>query len=227
MRFVVFALAFCGLTGRLAAQEGGLRMVEPDSVVRFAAAAAWGVHPEDVVLDWGTSGTPAVEAVAVELVGSGAGGTWVARISAPDGRVVAQRVRAGTEVSRTVAARRLPRGTELGEADLESHATLEWGPPGEARPATLVGWVTQRVVDKGDALVEPAIRAPRAVSPGARVALRARQGSVRLEVPAVAAGSGAVGDPIYVRTETGRRIRGVVAGPGVVDVTDNLQGSSR
>jgi flagella basal body P-ring formation protein FlgA len=42
---------------------------------------------------------------------------------------------------------------------------------------------------------------------------------VRLRLAGVAAGSGALGDQIYVRTESGKRMQGTIVAPGVVDVT--------
>jgi flagella basal body P-ring formation protein FlgA len=190
-----------------------------EALVRVQVAEAWSVAPDAVVLEWGPAGDtqPAPDA-PVELVGSGAGGTWVARVGiAPD--AVARRVRAGHRTVEAVAARRLERGRVLAADDIALEERVVWGPPRGDRTTALDGWVVQRVIERGDPLGRPAVRPPLAVASGSPVELRWQGGAVRLRLAGVAAGSGALGDQIYVRTESGKRMQGTIVAPGVVDVT--------
>jgi flagella basal body P-ring formation protein FlgA len=199
--------------------------------VRARVAQAWSVAPDAVVLEWGPAGDtePAPDA-PVELVGSGAGGTWVARVGVAPG-AVARRVRAGHRTAEAVAARRLERGSVVAADDIALEERVVWGPPRGDGTTALEGWVAHRVIERGDPLAHPAVRPPLAVASGSPVEVRWQGGAVRLRLAGVAGGSGALGEQIFVRTETGKRLRGTIVAPGVVDVTaagaQNIRGGGR
>ena len=76
------------------------------------------------------------------------------------------------------------------------------------------------MVREGEALRTPAARPPLAVHTGKPVELVWRRNGVGVRAPGKAAGSGAVGAEVFVRTESGQRLRGVIVAPGVVNVTN-------
>ena len=194
--------------------------------VRAQVAHRWGVDPALVVLDFGAvprDWTPADDA-PVTLAGSGAGGHWVARIGAGD-HVTGVRVRAGVETQVLVAARTLERGVAVSASDMAYATEVRWGEPEAGDHPVVEGWTTQRVVREGEPLRAPAVQPPMVVQSGQPVEVLWRRGRVGVRVPGKAAGSGPLGAEVYVRTDSGRRLRGVVVAPGVVDVT--LKGSGR
>jgi flagella basal body P-ring formation protein FlgA len=195
--------------------------VEVEAHVRDAVAAAWEISAERVLMDWGSRrpGAPGTEA-SVELLGTGLGGYWVARITEPGRDPVSVRIRAGVRVERAVAARRLSRGTTLEPGDIALEEVLRWGRPQPDDPVVQVGWEAQRVIEAGDALVEPAVRPPLAVVSGRPVQILWTRGTVGIRTTGRAAGSGPLGARVSVRTESGRRLTGVIVAPGVVNVTD-------
>ena len=102
---------------------------------------------------------------------------------------------------------------------MEIETALVWGPPTGAENDFEIGWVAQRTLEAGAVLTPPSVRPPLLVSAGRSVALVWQSGSVQVRVPGRAAGSGRLGEEVRVRTETGKRLSGVVVAPGVVDVT--------
>jgi flagella basal body P-ring formation protein FlgA len=54
------------------------------------------------------------------------------------------------------------------------------------------------------------------VTAGQAVNFVAQTGTVRLSVRGTAASAGALGDRVWVRLDSGRRLRGLVAAPGTV-----------
>ena len=212
----------------VAAQEALAATPEIEAAVRTLVASEWGVEPEAIELEWGSYAEESpVSGTEVELVGTGAGGYWIARLGVPPDHVVAVRVRAGHRVRRLVAARRLARGNVISNADIATEEALEWGAPSGVEQQVREGWITQRVLAKGDPLTTPGVRAPWIVTTGRPVEVLWLTGVVGLRVPGRAVGSGALGDHVYVRTESGKRMKGVIVAPGVVDVTHAAARSAR
>ena len=190
-----------------------------DATVQALVADSWGVEPTSVVLEWSEAkddvvGTPE----HVELVGSGARGSFVVRLGG-DERVSAIRIRAGLSVPVLVASRHLPRGTVLSQSDIQTTEDVAWGPPEAETDAAMPGWVTQRSLPRGARLEEPAVRPALSVTSGNPVEIVWRRGSISLVLPGTAAGNGSVGEQVRVRTDSGKRMRGIIIAAGVVDVT--------
>lgn len=191
-------------------------------VVRNRIAELWQIDAARVVLefgsvaeDWAPAGEP-----QVTLAGSGTGGHWVARVASSEGVPTGIRVRAGVETPVLVAARDLSRGHTLGADDMAWTQEVRWGPPAGEEAVAMEGWRTQRLLRTGEPLREPAVQPPLVVQSGQPVDLLWRRGSVGVRVSGKAAGSAPLGEEVYVRTDTGRRLKGVVVAPGVVDVTN-------
>ncbi|HSW31130.1 MAG TPA: flagellar basal body P-ring formation chaperone FlgA [Longimicrobiales bacterium] len=203
---------------------------EPPADPWVAAAVArrvaerWGVDPAGVVLEWpALAGSwPPEGATDVALVGNGAGGHWVVRSDAAADPGV--RVRAAVRRAVPRAARDLPQGHVLAEADVEAGQELAWGPPGADPAPSVVGWRTVRPLSAGEALRPPAAQPPLAVRPGEAVEVVWTRAGVSITLPGTAAGAAPVGGEVAVRTRDGRRLHGVARAPGVVDVT---QGGGR
>ena len=189
--------------------------------IRAEVARRWEVPAADIELETGSLGpaSPAAVDARVMLLGSGAGGHWVARLEHRHGANESVRVRAGVRTTAPVAARDLTRGTELGPGDIRFDTTVRWGEPLDDGPEATEGWVVQRLLREGEPLRTPAVQPPLAVQSGEPVALVWERAGVGLRVAGKAAGSAAVGQRVYVRTENGRRLEGVVVAPGVVNVT--------
>ena len=180
----------------------------------------WQVDGERLVVEWGAySGEEPDLSSEVTLMGSGSGGYWVARFKRRSGEAASVRVRAGLLTSRSVAARRLPRGQVLSVEDMTPSTRIVWGAP---RPSGLVpseGWIVQRVMAPGELLRSPAVRPPMAVVSGSVVEVIWKRGPVGLRLPGTAAGSAMMGDTVFVRTGSGQRLQGVAVAPGTVNVT--------
>lgn len=121
----------------------------------------------------------------------------------------------GVERSVPVAAHALARGVALSPSDYRI-ATVVVRPALRGAATADSGWVTRRAVAEGEALIEPAVGPPSLVTAGQAVTFVAQTGTVRLSVRSTAASAGALGDRIWVRMDSGRRLRGVVAAPGTV-----------
>lgn len=207
----------------LAAQEPPAPSAVPEALVervREEVAARWGTRPADVALEFSRPRAGAdLDTVLVALVGSGAGGHWVVRTARRDGGTESLRVRAGTVQTTPVAARRIERGERLTWADMEFGPTVRWGPPAPTASTPEEGWEAQRVIRPGEPLGPPAVQPPLAVRSGEAVEIVWRGDGVGVRTPGKAAGSGALGETVFVRTLSGVRLRGVVVAPGRVDVT--------
>ena len=121
----------------------------------------------------------------------------------------------GVERSVPVAVRALARGAALSPSDYRI-ATVVVRPALRAAATADSGWVTRRAVAQGEALIEPAVGPPALVTSGQAVNFVAQTGTVRLSVRGTAASGGTLGDRIWVRMDSGRRLRGVVTAPGTV-----------
>jgi flagella basal body P-ring formation protein FlgA len=121
----------------------------------------------------------------------------------------------GVERSVPVASRALARGVAVSPSDYRI-ATVVVRPALRGAAAADSGWVTRRAVAEGEALIEPAVGPPALVTAGQAVNFVAQTGTVRLSVRGTAASAGALGDRVWVRLDSGRRLRGLVAAPGTV-----------
>jgi flagella basal body P-ring formation protein FlgA len=114
-----------------------------------------------------------------------------------------------------VAARDLPRGITLSAEDLEY-------PNGQAvEPASVSpgpGWVTRRVISRGEPLREPAVGRPQLVRAGEEVDVVWRGGAIQLRLRGTAMGAAAEGERVTVRIDARRRLDGVVAGPRLIHI---------
>jgi flagella basal body P-ring formation protein FlgA len=189
--------------------------------VQAQVATLWQVEAQRVVLEFGTApdGWAPTRDAAVRLTGSGSGGYFVVRVAPPQGAESGVRVRAGVETPVVVAARPLPRGHEVQAEDMTVAAEVQWGPPVVTVDGVVAGWRTQRILREGEPLRTPAVQPPDAVTSGQAVQVVWQRGRVGVRVSGKAAGSAPLGGEIYVRTDSGQRLRGVVVAPGVVDVT--------
>jgi flagella basal body P-ring formation protein FlgA len=121
----------------------------------------------------------------------------------------------GVERSVPVAVRALARGAALSPSDYRVAAVVVRPALRDAAAADS-GWVTRRAISEGEALIEPAVGPPALVTSGQPVNFVAQTGAVRLSVRGTAASAGSLGDRIWVRMDSGRRLRGVVTAPGTV-----------
>ena len=111
---------------------------------------------------------------------------------------------AGQADSIPVAARELPRGVALVEADIAG--------AGAAR----TGWVTRRLIREGEPLREPAVSPPLLVTSGEVVQVVWSEGPLELRVKGRAMNSAAAGARVSVRVDMTRRFEGVAVGDGLV-----------
>ena len=209
-----------GATAPLVAQAESPWPIELQHRARELVATKWGVDAERVVMAWGLyrGEIPETEARVV-LLGTGRGGHWVVRAELWNGTSASVRLRTGRRVELPVAARTLKRGEILVERDIGIAEGVVWDAPGDDEQGVSPGWEVQRTIEEGGALRSPAVRLPLAVVSGRDLQIVWTRGTIGLSAPARAAGSGAVGDRIFVRTESGTRLSGIVVAPGVVDVT--------
>lgn len=221
----------------LGAQEvpDSSRAWKPDGVrleaVEAALAARWGVVSESLVLEWGTPRGGVIPDIyqEVELVGHGRDGRWVVSFRGSDGPGASRSVllRAGIRTPVSVAARSLERGDVISEEDMGTEMVTHWGPRPAAEDDCRPGWVAQRRIEAGERLSAPAVRPPVLVVSGRRVQALWSNGRISLTVLATAVGSGSLGDRVFVRTEEGTRLEGIVQGPGEVLVSSSWMESGR
>ena len=117
-----------------------------------------------------------------------------------------------------VAARSLPRGAVLRAEDIATRPALQ----SELAPAdTLIpgpGWVTHRVVRQGERLRTPTVSPPPMVTRGTVVMVRWQHDGLSLTRTGISLGSADRGERVVVRIDANRRIAGIAAAPGVVEV---------
>ena len=202
-----------------------------ESEVRSQLSERWGVLPEALVLEWGEprGGDLPYEYDRVRLMGAGRDGRWVASFGMEDdgGDSRSVLLRAGVLVPQKVAGRALERGRVLGEEDIVVEQRIHWGPPRGVSEECVVGWVAQRPVDQGEPLSVPAVRPPLLVVSGRPVIVLWSRGNVDLRVAGTAVGSASLGERVFVRTEAGTRLDGLVEGPGMVRVSGHAKESGR
>ncbi|HET7274978.1 MAG TPA: flagellar basal body P-ring formation chaperone FlgA [Longimicrobiaceae bacterium] len=115
-----------------------------------------------------------------------------------------------------VAARDLPRGVVLQEADILRTERDSIGPRDPA--AVQPGWITRRVIREGEILRAPAVAAPALVTAGEMVQLVWRRGDLELRLRGTALRDAALGEPVSVRVDTRRHLEGIAAGPALVRI---------
>ena len=108
-----------------------------------------------------------------------------------------------------VAARELPRGTQIEAADVAGEGADK-----------VVGWITRRLVEEGDPLVAPAVAAPDIIRSGDPVQLIWREGTLELRLSGKAMGSAAEGESLLVRVDRKRRYKGIASAPGEVHLSE-------
>mgnify|MGYP006284635639 CR=1 FL=1 len=195
--------------------------------VRRRLASRWGVAERALHLEWGLprGGTLPQGFTGGELLGSGRGGHWVVSFHDPNrpGEARSVALRAGVLVRKAVAREGLERGQVLEESQMTERDRIHWGRPGESRQEARVGWVAQRRIRPGEVLARPALRPPDLVVSGRPVEIRWARNGVEVTMEGKAAGSGALGEEVFVRTGTGERLRGVVRGPGTVVIHEGTR----
>lgn len=184
----------------------------PIDSLRRTLAARWHVALDLVV----------VEADSTALADASPRGELQVTGVLSDGRVLFAgspvfRVRAGVYASVPVARRPLARGDVIDSTMIRLEPRIHWGGPAPERPLPL-GWECARNLAQGDALLAPAVRTRPLVRTGDDVRAYWRRGAIRLELDAHAAGTGAIGDTIPLRTRTGERLRGVITAPQRVEL---------
>lgn len=188
--------------------------------VRRRVASRWAVPQEALRLEWGAprDGQLPEGYTGAELLGSGRGGHWLVSFYRPDapGRARSVTLRAGVVVRQKVARGGLERGQTLEASHIEERTRIHWGRPREFGETARVGWVAQRRIRPGEALAPPALRPPDLVVSGRPVRILWARNGVKVRMEGRAAGSGAMGEEVFVRTGTGERLRGVVRGPDTV-----------
>ena len=122
-------------------------------------------------------------------------------------------------VTMAVATRFLPRGETLRDEDIARRDTVITWRWGTIAPDTLrvqAGWVTRRPIAAGEVLRPPAVTPPPVVTSGSAVSAVWQDGPVRLVLSGVATNTAALGAPVGVRIDRGRRLDGVAVAPNTV-----------
>jgi len=195
------------------------------SAVKAAIASRWGVDEEALQFRWTRPRwpLPASHGWQVTVLGTGRNGRWMAVLSRPDGNEERASLpfRSGILCDQVFASGPMERGAILSPRSMVTRPHVHWGPPDDIPPPAEFGWVTQRRIGTGEILTRPHVRPPELVVSGRPVRLVWTSGSLTLSVDGKAVGSGALGERIFVRTEDGHRMAGVVSGPGTVAVSGN------
>lgn len=122
-----------------------------------------------------------------------------------------------------VAARDLPRGATLTEADIAFRPATASDRPAAAPATPGAGWVTRRVIRAGEPLREPGVGKPVLVRSGQPVQVVWRGKGIALRIRGVAARSASLGERVPVRIDTGWRVEGAVAGEALVHIDPPLE----
>jgi flagella basal body P-ring formation protein FlgA len=125
-----------------------------------------------------------------------------------------------------IAAHDLPRGTVLSAADISwtddsaAVATARSFTRSKAGKVSAVapGWVTRRPIRAGEPLAEPGVSRPDLVTSGDEVDVVYDDDGVSIKLRGIAIGNGAQGDPVYVKLDNRRRLRGVVESASTVRI---------
>jgi len=187
-------------------------------------SAHWEVEEGELFLEWGEAALKAIPQRfnVVELLGSGGKGHWVVAfddVGGEDGRVQLV-LKAGVYVPVPVARRPLSRGKTLEEGDIRYESQLRWGDPRDREPMAETGWEVRRPLRTDEVLERPAVAPPKVVHSGKPVQIVWERGALSVTVIGRAAGTAEMGETVYVRTESGQRLRGIASGPGRVRILE-------
>ena len=225
-RFAPFVVLGCAVVALLpatvAAQEDNpgapaVGMPTLQEAVLPAVAERLGVTAERVAIELGRLPTDRTVDTSrpVRLKGSGSGGIFIVDAIDLEGERLGIQIKAGVRTHEAVAARPLERGHHIEADDIRLVEVVRYG--NEQPPSGSVqGWEVARTIGAGEALREPAIRRPPIVRSGAAVRVLWANDKVVLALAGTALSTGAVGETITVRLETGRRVRGVAQSDGTI-----------
>jgi len=119
-----------------------------------------------------------------------------------------------------VAARELRRGAVLRDEDIDTMVVSMRDMPTSWRTAAEQsvepGWVTHRLIRKGEPLRSPAVAPPALIMSGEDVTLVWQVGELQVTRRGTAMGPGYLGDQLVVRVDATRRFTGTITGPGTV-----------
>jgi flagella basal body P-ring formation protein FlgA len=183
-----------------------------DEVTR-AVAGVLGLPATGVRVQMSGGAPPSIDSLVVTESSTR---RWIVTLWGPDGPV-RRLARVGVVGETAVASRRLERGHEVDEPDLRREFRVHWDRT--QPPIDPVGMVTTRVVEEGEGLVPPSVRAPLLFNGGESVQALFEQGRVQLRLQATALGSARWGEAVHVRLSSGKRMSGRAVGPGLVRLT--------
>lgn len=198
----------------------------PEIALQVLALVAekWEVAPADLQLEWGRprNGADLEDLVVKDVLGGGSNGHWVVSFthSGESGDPLSIPLRTGITSFQPFAVKPLARGDILNPGNMEYRQQIHWGPPEASPQSAESGWIAQRRLEAGDALTTPGVKPPQMVVSGQPVQLLWSSGSLKISMMGRAAGSGALGQRVYVRTEDGHRMSGIVTGPGTVALSN-------
>jgi flagella basal body P-ring formation protein FlgA len=137
------------------------------------------------------------------------------RVPRAECRVPSAEPALGVERTVPVATHALARGVALKPTDYQISSVVVRSALKTAVAAES-GWVTRRPVSAGEPLVEPAVGPPALVTAGQGVNYVVDHEKIHLSIRGTAATAGALGDKVWVRMDSGRRLRGTVTAQGTV-----------
>lgn len=198
---------------------------------REAVAREWGENPDHIYLEWGTvrDTWEPPEHTEVQLLGTGSDGHWVALLvdpNDPDGGTQV-RIRAGVEIPQALASRPLKRGERLRAGDIRWETGIHWGRSKDVNFQVRPGWQTRTNIREGQVLRPPLVAPAHSVVSGRQVDVVWRRNGVSIRLKGRAQGSAAPGENVYVRTDTGQRLKGVAQTDGTVLVAPSSPGGTR
>ncbi len=204
-------------------------LLRADEAVRALLSPRWEVAADELVLEWGRTAPGAIPESfgAVELMGTGGGGHWIVALEKEGEEMgVAETVqvllRAGVRIPVPVASRPLARGDTLTTGDIAYSSQIHWGDPRLHENGAEPGWVIRRALRVDDVLERPGVAPPKVVRSGKPVQIVWERGRLSVTVMGRAAGTAELGEAVYVRTDTGRRLRGIATGAGRVTIQDKV-----
>lgn len=198
---------------------------------REAVALEWGEDPEHIYLEWGTvrAGWEPPEHTEVQLLGTGSDGHWVALLIDPKDpeRGTQVRMRAGVQIPQALASRALKRGESLRAGDIRWESGIHWGSSKDVNFQVRPGWQARTNIREGQLLRPPLVAPAHSVVSGRQVDVIWRRNAVSIRLKGRAAGSATPGEDVYVRTDTGQRLKGVAQADGTVLVAPDTHGGVR
>lgn len=144
---------------------------------------------------------------------------WAGTLGAQEKPDAAPLARDQRRVQVAVATRFLARGDTLRDRDVawrDTVITWRWGTLGPDTTRVSAGWVTRRPIGAGEVLRMPAVMPPPVVQAGTAVRALYQDGAVRLVLTGTATNTAALGGPVGVRVDRGRRLDGIAIAPNTV-----------